>query len=237
MERIDPGEVHLWRIPLDRNREGVARAAALISPDEVERMLRFRFDVHRERFVLRRAGLRILLARYLDVEPGRLEFICSPRGKPEVRSPDRDPGLRFNLSDSEDLAVVGIVIGRRIGVDVEHARPVREMDSIARRHFSPGEYEDYLKASPSDRRACFYNAWTRKEAWLKARGDGLWAGLSGFDVTLAAGSEPRLLAVRGEPGEAERWRLHAFTPAPDYVAAVAVEEPGVRFVDKGPCGA
>lgn len=237
MERIDRGEVHLWRIPLDRNPGGVARAAALISPDEIERMLRFRFDVHRERFALRRAGLRIILARYLDIEPGRLGFTCSPRGKPEISSPDGDPGLRFNLSDSEDLALVGVVPQRRIGVDVEYARPVREMDSIARRHFSPREYEEYLKAPPSGRTACFYNAWTRKEAWLKARGDGLWAGLSSFDVTLAAGSEPRLLAVRGEPAEADRWRLHAFTPAQGYVAAVAVEDPGARFVDRGSAGA
>lgn len=236
MERIDPGEVHLWRIPLHRDPEGVARAAALISPDEVERMLRFRFDVHRERFALRRAGLRILLARYLDLEPARLSFTCSPRGKPEISSPAGETGLRFNLSDSEDLALLGIVPGRRIGVDVEHARPVREMDSIARRHFSPLEYEQYLKAAPDRRTECFYNAWTRKEAWLKARGDGLWAGLSGFDVTLASGSEPRLLEVRGEPGEAERWRMHAFAPAPGYVAAVAVEGPGARFVDRGSGG-
>jgi 4'-phosphopantetheinyl transferase len=237
MERIDPGEVHVWRIPLDRDPGNVRRATALISPDEIERMLRFRFDVHRDRFALRRAGLRILLARYLDIEPDRVGFTFSPRGKPEIATPDGDPGLRFNLSDSADLALVGIVRGRRIGVDVEHARRVREMDSIARRHFSPREYEEYLKSPPSGRTACFYNAWTRKEAWLKARGDGLWAGLSGFDVTLAAGSEPRLRVVHGEPGEAERWRLHAFTPAPGYVAAVAVDDPDARFVDRGSGGA
>jgi 4'-phosphopantetheinyl transferase len=142
MERIDPGEVHVWRIPLDRDPGNVRRATALISPDEIERMLRFRFDVHRDRFALRRAGLRILLARYLDIEPDRVGFTFSPRGKPEIATPDGDPGLRFNLSDSADLALVGIVRGRRIGVDVEHARRVREMDSIARRHFSPREYEE-----------------------------------------------------------------------------------------------
>lgn len=172
--------------------------------------------------------MRTILAGYLGVDATQLRFTLSAHGKPELVTPASS--LRFNLSDSVDLALLGVVDGLRIGVDVEQLKEVREMDDIARRHFSVREYADYVGAPAADRTRCFYNAWTRKEAWLKARGDGLSAGLSGFDVTLRPGRAARLLEVRGEQDEARRWRLRAFTPATGYVAAVAVEGETLKLV-------
>ncbi len=218
---LPSGEIHLWSIPLAGSAAAVGRCVALLSDDEIERMARFRFEIHRRRFALRRGALRTILGWYAHLDARRLRFTVSAHGKPELMSPATS--LRFNLSDSDDLALLGVVDGRRIGVDVEQMKDVREMDDIARRHFSVREYSDYAGAPAADRTRCFYNAWTRKEAWLKARGDGLSAGLSGFDVTLRPGRPARLLEVRGEKDEARRWRLRAFSPATGYVAAVAVE--------------
>ncbi|MGH9867320.1 MAG: 4'-phosphopantetheinyl transferase family protein [Candidatus Polarisedimenticolia bacterium] len=225
---LPEGELHLWRIRLHGPVESVARAAALLSDDERDRMARYRFEPHRRRFALRRGAMRVILAGYLDADPRKLSFRYTDRGKPELAG--HGGSLRFNLSDSEDLAILGIADGRRIGVDVERLTEVPEMDDIARNHFSEHELQQYAGAAPASRTRCFYNAWTRKEAWLKARGDGLSAELSGFDVTLAIGRPARLLEVRGERGEAQRWCLYACTPAAGYVAAVAVEGTRLKLV-------
>jgi len=232
METLGAREVHLWRVPLTRESEAIERGAALLSADERLRRGRFRFAIHRDRFALRRGALRRILTMYLGIAPGDLRFTYSPHGKPELDAVHGDPGLRFNLSDSADLALLGVTRAGRIGVDVEQVSSLREMDAIARRHFSDREYADYMGAPPEQRTICFYNAWTRKEAWLKASGDGLSGDLSSFDVTLAVGSPPRLLAVRDRPHEAARWRLHACEPGAGYVGAVAVEEAGAELVEK-----
>jgi 4'-phosphopantetheinyl transferase len=231
METIGAGEVHLWTIPLTRDSEAIDRAAAVLSPEERTRRGRFRFAIHRDRFALRRGAMRRILSRYCGLDPAELGFTVSAHGKPELDEALHGvTGIRFNLSDSADLAILGVTRAGRIGVDVERLDPMREMDAIARRHFSDREYEDYLSAPHERRVTCFYNAWTRKEAWLKACGDGLSAGLSSFDVTLLPGVPPRLVEVRGRPGEAARWTMHAWSPAAGYVAAVIVEDVNARFV-------
>jgi 4'-phosphopantetheinyl transferase len=235
METIGAREVHLWTIPLTRDSEAIDRAAALLSADEHVRWKRFRFAIHRDRFALRRGAMRRILSTYVGIDPAELSFTVSEHGKPELDEERHGiTGIRFNLSDSADLAILGVTPEARIGVDVERLNAMREMDAIARRHFSDREYEDYLSAPEEQRMTCFYNAWTRKEAWLKASGDGLSASLSSFDVTLRPGVPPRLLEVRGRPDEAARWTMHAWMPVEGYIAAVTVEQPGAEFVEKSP---
>ncbi|HKY32378.1 MAG TPA: 4'-phosphopantetheinyl transferase superfamily protein [Candidatus Polarisedimenticolia bacterium] len=217
------GEVHLWTIPLAASPEALERAASLLSGDEKARRDRFRFPVHRGRFALRRSALRSLLGGYLGIDPRQVRFAWSEHGKPALAA--AGSRLRFNLSDSEDLAIAGFVLDHAVGVDVERVRPLSDMEAIARRHFSPGEVETLLGAREQDRLDCFFNAWTRKEAWLKARGDGLVGGLDTFDVTLCPGDPPRLLRVQGDPAAPTRWSLSAFSPRRGFTAAVAVERP------------
>lgn len=129
--------------------------------------------------------------------------------------------LRFNLSDSEDLALLGVTWNDAIGVDVEWIRPVAERDAIARNHFSAREYESCMRAPAEERDRVFYNCWTRKEAWLKARGEGLIGDLQAFEVSVGPGA--RLLSVRGEDDTPSQWRLYSRALAGGHVAAIAVE--------------
>jgi 4'-phosphopantetheinyl transferase len=227
---LDSGVVHLWRIHLLRERGAIEACVALLSSDERERMERFHFDLHRERFALRRGALRMLLGRYLAVDSRRVEFRYSPKGKPEVGSPETEDPLRFNFSDSSDWALLGLTRRDRIGVDIEEMRGHSDLETLARDHFSPRECEEFLSLPPSEKIAGFYNAWTRKEAWLKACGEGLSVPLSDFDVSLAPGEPPRLLRVRDEPGLLGCWALRACDPAPGYVGAVAVERERFRLL-------
>ena len=227
---LEPDEVHLWRIPLAHDPRTAGKRALLLSGDERERMSRFRFDVHRERFALRRSALRVVLGWYLDLDPKEIEFRHSARGKPEVDRGWAGRRLRFNLSDSEDLAILGVTLDDDLGVDVERLRTIPDLDGLARRYFSPLEQADYFGLPSSDKLAGFYNCWTRKEAWLKAKGDGLSVDLRGFDVTLAPGLAPRLLGVRGSPAEPQGWSFHACEPQRGFVAAVAVQRERSRLV-------
>ena len=217
-----PGEVHLWRIPLFPRPEVIEARAGLLTRDETERARRFRFDIHRQRYILRRGALRTLLGAYLGIDPGHVGFGYSARGKPKLVEGPAEGSLEFNLSDSEDWALLGVVLERSIGVDIEHLRPIPEIDTLARDHFSDRECRVFQRLGPDQRLRGFYDCWTRKEAWLKARGEGITAPLDGFDVTLGPEEAPRLLEVRGAPAEAGRWSLSACRPAPGYVGAVAL---------------
>jgi 4'-phosphopantetheinyl transferase len=228
---LGPHEVHLWRIDVSDRPDVLRERLTLLSREEIARMEAYHFERHQARFAMRRGALRWILAQYLGADPGRLSFSVSEHGRPQLeRSGEREPELRFNLSHSDDLALIGIVRARDLGVDVEHVRPLPDMDDLARMVFSPAERSEYEALAPDEKPRGFFNGWTRKEAWLKARGVGLAGRLAGFDVTLAPARPPRLLRVAGEPDEHRRWRLDACEPMEGYVAAIAVRDEGGRIV-------
>jgi 4'-phosphopantetheinyl transferase len=219
------GEVHIWAARLDLGTPALQALRATLSPDELARAERFVFRRDRERFVAARGTLRAVLANYAGIPPGALVFDYSAFGKPVLRGGGT---LRFNLSHAGEIAVIGIVHGREIGVDVEAIRPAFAGEEIAARFFSPAEVAA-LRALPPEQQAIgFFNCWTRKEAYIKALGEGLSHPLDSFDVSLAPGEPAALLAVRGAP--AVEWSLHTFVPAPGYVAAAAVAGRGHRLV-------
>ena len=211
--------------PLKVEAEAVYASAALLSDGERQRASRFAFDRDRNRFIVARAWLRRLLAERLDVEPGSVEFAYGPRGKPALAGPLADSGLRFNVSHSDDLAVYAFSRGREIGVDVEAVRAMPDGDGIAARFFSHRENEAYLALDARDRPLGFFNWWTRKEAFIKALGDGLYHPLDSFDVSLAPGEPAEILRIGHVPGDHCGWRLRSFAPFPGYVGAVVVESP------------
>lgn len=198
-------------------------------------MARFRFDVHRERFALRRGAMRTILGSYLGLGPSEIRFRYSAKGKPEIESAPEAAGPKFNLSDSEDLAILGVTPDADIGVDVEQRRPTRDLDALARRYFSEREQAEYFDLPESQRVEGFYSCWTRKEALLKATGEGITVDLKGFDVTLAPGRPAELLEMRSPPGEAGMWRLYALEPRRGFAAAVAVPSRSLRLrpIDHG----
>lgn len=220
---LDAGSLHVWAVPLDEPPERVQSLARVLSADEAERARRFRFPIHRCRFIVARGVLRHLLARYTGETPGALTFRYGSRGKPDLPS---HPHLHFNLSHSGGMALVGVTRLGPVGVDVEQVRTFEDMEEIARRFFSPREF-GRLSTLPSEvRPEAFFNCWTRKEAYVKAVGEGLALPLDCFDVSLAPGEAPRFLAFRDPAESPDRWSLYHLQPAPGYVGAVALEGRG-----------
>ncbi|MGH9448342.1 MAG: 4'-phosphopantetheinyl transferase family protein, partial [Terriglobia bacterium] len=180
---------------------------------------RFIFPRDRDRFIAGRGILRELLAAYLKEPAATVKFNYGSRGKPRL-APEA-PGLRFNLSHSDGIALYAITKGREVGIDVERIRPDFGGMAVAERFFSARERAD-LHALPEDSRANgFFLCWTEKEAYVKALGDGLHIPLDSFDVSLAPPAAGQLRAPDGVI-----WTLHSFQPATDFIAAVAGEGTG-----------
>ncbi len=229
-------EAQVWCAALDGAAERRALLWPLLSADEQERARRFRFDRDRDRFTVARGLLRHLLGRYLGVDPARLRFAYNAHGKPALEDPQPDaPGKecpQFNVSHSAGLALYACAREAAVGVDLERRRPLSDMAQVAARFFSSRE-QALLRALPPERRLdAFYACWTRKEAYVKARGEGLSLPLDRFSVSLAPGEPARLLHVEDDPrGEqVARWSLHDLAPAAGYAAALAVEGHGRRLV-------
>ena len=204
---LSPREVHLWRIRLDHPPAAITRLAECLSPEEHQRAERFVRDEDRQRFIVSHAALRMILGQYLGVPPGQVEMVVAASGKPSLASPNLPP-LHFNLSHSEDLALVGVVLDRQIGVDVEHWRPLVDAESIVKRYFAPGERARWQALPDHERLTAFYLGWTRKEAYLKARGVGLSAGLDRFEVSLVPGESTRLVEGGDTNDSATPWQVY-----------------------------
>jgi 4'-phosphopantetheinyl transferase len=224
---LPPDEVHVWRAELDLSPERVDALADVLIADERARAARFHFERDRHRWTVARARLRLLLARYLGGPPDRFRFALGAHGKPALARPE-DTDLRFNVSHSRGLALYAVSRGREVGVDVEGLRADFATDEIAERFFSPAERRALRAVPPELRCEAFFACWSRKEAYIKARGLGLAIPLDAFDVSLAPHEPAALLATRDEPGETVRWSLEALTPGPGFAGAVVAEGHGWR---------
>jgi 4'-phosphopantetheinyl transferase len=208
----------IWLADLDAADAGDG-ALALLSEDERARARRFVFDVHRHRFVACRAWLRTLLADRLGRAPEALRFEYGPVGKPALAG---GGPVRFNVSHSDRYGLVAMTDGAEVGVDIERLRPLRDMDALAERVFSPAERAALERVAADQKLDAFFAGWTRKEAYIKARGEGI--GLLGaIEVALGPGDTPRLIRVAGRLEEPERWSLEALSPVSGFAAAVCVE--------------
>jgi 4'-phosphopantetheinyl transferase len=215
-------EVQLWTVRLEASEALLDQAFSWLSRDEEQRALRFRFEEHRRNFALGRAALRALAASYLQIAPSKVSFVYGDKGKPAL---DEGGGrLRFNVSNSGDLAAYAFTLDCEIGVDVEHKRRMVDMENVARRFFAPGEVDELMSLAETDRTDGFFNCWTRKEAYIKAVGDGLSLPLGSFQVTLQPGVAARMLGLNGNAEAAKGWTLQTFTPAPDYAGAIAYRD-------------
>lgn len=217
------GEVHVWRAALDPPAACVRGLADTLAADERARADRFVSDRDRSRYIVARGVLRAVLGRCLGLPPGALAFRYSAFGKPALTGDAAATDLRFNVSHAGGLALYAVARGREIGVDLERIRPDFATDEIARRFFSPGEVAALRALGPEHRSRAFFDCWTRKEAYIKARGEGLSRPLDRFEVSLAPGAPAALLATGEDPDEAARWSLRALCPGPGYAAALAVE--------------
>ncbi|MDQ3916975.1 MAG: 4'-phosphopantetheinyl transferase superfamily protein [Acidobacteriota bacterium] len=215
-------EVDVWRVDLCWVGARLEEALKTLAPEEQERARRFRFPADRRRYLAAHCALRMILARYLRAEPDSLRFSYSEFGKPELALQHGFAPLRFNLSHSHELALVAVASERAVGVDVEYVRRDVRAAEIARRFFSPREAAALQSLEPERQDEGFFACWTRKEAFTKARGQGLSHPLDQFDVDCTPGGLSCLLSTRPDPAEASRWTLLSLPVGPGYAAALAV---------------
>jgi 4'-phosphopantetheinyl transferase len=190
----------------------------VLSSDERAQAARFVFPRDRHRFIVSRGALRGALARYLGQSARDVEFAYAAEGTPRLRPIEPGASIQFNLSDSQGLAVFAVCRHREVGIDVEAIRSDIEADEIAERYFSPRELAELRSLPPHQRGHAFFLAWTRKEAYVTARGSGLGISLASFDVSLT----PRLPAVLTSP-DRQRWSLSSFEPADGFAGALVAE--------------
>jgi 4'-phosphopantetheinyl transferase len=215
-------EVQLWRVDLEAIRGEEKRWRSFLSADERIRADRFHFERDRQLFIASRALLRIILAAYLAGDPHDLTFEYSQKQKPSLASASGGGDLMFNISHSGDIALFAFTHGREIGIDVEKIRRDFDLEAIARRFFSANE-QAQLAALPNESRPeAFFRCWTRKEAYMKATGDGLSLPLHQFDVSIAESASNALLATRPDGAEAARWSLRDVQSPSGYAAALCV---------------
>ncbi len=215
-------ELHVWYVKLAGCGETVAAFEKILSTAERESCHRFYHDVHRRAYALSHGVLRLLLARYLGAPAREIALRYGHAGKPALDHPGA--ALEFNMSHSGDLAVYAFAIGCPVGVDVEQVRPMPDLESVAAHFFAGEECADLLALSPADRTEAFFRCWTRKEAYIKATGEGISAALKSFRVSLRA-DEPAALRHTAQ-GSDHAWQIEHLEPAPGYLGAVAYE--GVR---------
>jgi 4'-phosphopantetheinyl transferase len=221
---LNEGEVHVWQIALNISPDpGESSLKTNLSPDERLRAGRFHRSVDRYRFIKTRGMLRKILAQYLSISAEHINFLYSAYGKPALVENQNHPDLRFNLSHSNEIAMIAITRRCEIGIDIEFIREDFASREIAEDYFSQMEL-DLLSSVPERLQTrAFFNCWTRKEAYIKAIGEGLSHPLNKFAVSLTPGSPPELLHVDDNPLEITRWRFYEPNAPPDYVAALVVE--------------
>ena len=220
---ISGDEVHVWRASIATPKSRVQSLECILTEDELCRAKRFYFQRDRERFIVARGLLRCILGRYLGIEPSRLRFSYNDCGKPALATAPDEGTLCFNLSHSDRLALYAVTRGRKVGIDLERVRAIPEIEQIAKCSFSSRENAVFCSLPLGLRKEAFFSCWTRKEAYVKARGKGLSLSLAQFDVSLVPGEPARLLDVRGDSPDALHWSLRELKPGPDYVAALAVK--------------
>jgi 4'-phosphopantetheinyl transferase len=216
-------DVHVWRASLHVSLAEVERLQHTLAPDEWERARNFYFEKDRQRFIVARGLLRTILSLYLGIKPATLLFQYNMYGKPALACLTGEKQISFNVSHTRGIALYAVTLQRSIGVDIEHIDAKVGGNDIVERFFSPREISAFRVLPPALQREAFFRAWTRKEAYIKARGEGLSRPLDQFGVSLAPGEPAALLEADDDPGEATRWSLRDLSVGSGYLAALAVE--------------
>lgn len=214
---LSNGRIEVWCVKVAASDTLIHQLGPLLSVEESSRAARFQFERHRNAFVVVRGVLRGLLARYIGVSPADVVFEYGLNGKPSL------PGskIEFNISHTEGIAVLAFTKDCALGIDVEHIRPVEQMMQIAARFFSPAEAHELETLPEEQRERAFFLCWTRKEAYIKAIGDGLSMPLNEFQVTLKEDEPARFIRMGKESSLPSEWVLHDLDISPTYAAAIA----------------
>jgi 4'-phosphopantetheinyl transferase len=221
-------EVHVWRAGLHLPQTTLHDLQQLLSQDERERSARFRVPRNRHAFIAARGQLRSILSGYLGAPPEALHFSYGAHGKPALAAPRHERSLFFSVSHCDDLVLYGVTRKGAVGVDLERIRSGFPCREAVEQFFSPAERHAWHSLPDEQREEAFFTGWTRKEAYVKAKGDGLNSPLDLLEVPLAP-SLPTSLATMRDSIDASRWTFKDLAPGADYKAAIAVESTNLRF--------
>jgi 4'-phosphopantetheinyl transferase len=214
--------IHLWKIPNITSTDNIRERLISLSPDEISRAERFHFDHDRARYIKSRAALRSILGLYLQVEPKEVRFIYGNKGKPYLADPFNQTGLKFNLSHSHEIGLIGVMSGSCIGVDVEFIRHENSIESIARRFLTDSESYQILTCPQHQQSEAFFRCWTLKEAFIKASGDGFTIPTDSFEVAFMPGFKSRMISIQGDQKKALEYSLFQIIPDPGYIGGIAI---------------
>jgi len=228
LDTLSNGEVQVWTSCRDIEQAELDDLKGLLASDELARAARFRFPEDRSRFITSRGVLRRMLGNYLRLDPRNLRFRYSEKGKPALDL-DSDADLHFNVAHSDQAIVWAFTHSRRVGVDVEKISFDFAISEIAEHFFSQVERAALRSLPISQQHEAFFRCWARKEAYLKATGDGLSLPLGQFDVTLSPSQPALLLDTRPDHSEAERWILQSLELGPAYASAIVIERENARL--------
>ena len=231
LEGEERRDVQLWTVSLVASDRQIQVCKSWLSAEEVSRAERYRFDRHRRDFILSHGVLRALLGKLRRESPADVSFSYASHGKPALKDPA--DAVRFNMSRSGSLAVYAFTAGCELGVDVEQIVPIPDIAEIAAQFFAVEETAELMALSGSPRAHGFFNCWTRKEAFVKALGEGLSIPLASFRVTLRPGEPARLLRVADSVQAAQGWTLYDWMPAKEWICALAYRD-GPRPVRHSP---
>jgi 4'-phosphopantetheinyl transferase len=227
-------DVHTWCVSLDVPPETCAGLYAILTCDERNRSARFRFERDRRCFIVAHGVLRELLGHYLGTHPGEIHFVSNAFGKPAL-STEFGSRLKFNLSHSADLALIAIAAEADIGVDIEYIRTQPDHAEVARCFFPAADVDQWSRLPRHLHAQAFFSCWTKKEAFVKACGEGLAIPLASFSVPLItdpAHPPAELYGAANDIVPARRWSLYTLQPAPGYIGALAIEGSGWRLTER-----
>jgi 4'-phosphopantetheinyl transferase len=214
--------IQVWRLSMEDSAAAGSSFLEVLSKEERDRAGQFKFEKDARHFAASRACLRVILSNYLGAPPQDLQIEHGEYGKPRLRR-SAFGDVRFNLSHSGNLTLLSVALGREVGLDIEKIRPFPDAQHIAGRFFTSAEQEALRHLAGKDLERGFFRCWTRKEAYLKARGRGVGLGLDRFEVPLAPDREPELRHLDDELGDARDWWIMDLEPGPGYVGALAAE--------------
>jgi len=218
---LEDEALHVWAFSLKVTDSELRAAYALLSSDERIRASRFHFQIHRTQFVVARASLRRLLGRYSGRDPRSVNFSYNLRGKPSLAPHTTDCPLAFNLAHSCDFALVAVSRNAPVGIDVEKLCHVPRMEELVTQFFSQREAGIFRALPEAKQVESFFNLWTRKEALLKATGEGIGSALRQVEVTFLPEFPPVFLSIPNTSGRKDQWKLVHLLPASGYIGALA----------------
>jgi len=211
-------QIHIWRVNVSDFLARVEGFFPLLNAKEKTKAERFHFKKDRDKYIVSQVCLRLLLGAYLNLPANEVEFYEGAHGKPYLKQPN---DFQFNLSNSHGCVIYAFTLSHEIGVDMEYSLKVIESHKLAARFFTESESDQLAKLKGDALQQAFFNVWTRKEAFIKAIGEGLSFPLKDFEVSVK--DPARIVAIKDDELEAKAWFMQGFEPKKDYVAAVAVK--------------